>query len=69
MDTSARLGDVVHLVDRALHTTLKERPADYVAAAEAVLFALRVTLEDAGCENPLAVMVAAVEQDRRASRT
>lgn len=58
---SIRLGQVVHLVEQAVHLepTLGSPSTDYVSAAERVLFALRVALEDAGASDPLAVMVAA----------
>lgn len=58
-EESQRLGKVVHLVGQAVHLDPKQ---DYVSAAERVIFALRVALEDAGVEEPLAVMVAAVDQ-------
>lgn len=67
------LGKVVHLVDKALHlepTIGHHSPNSYVSAAERVLYALRIALEDAGAEDPLAVMADAVraqiaENERR----
>lgn len=61
-EESVRLGQVVHLVEQAVHLepTIKGESKDLVSAAERVLFALRVALEDAGAENPVAVMAAAV---------
>lgn len=67
-EESQRLGKVVHLVEQAVHldpTFVAPTSRDYVSAAERVIFALRVALEDAGVEDPLAVMVAAVAQYQR----
>ena len=58
-EESKRLGKVVKLVDQAVRL---EPSQDLVAAAESVLFALRVALEDAGAENPIEVMAQAVRR-------
>jgi uncharacterized protein (DUF2384 family) len=58
-EESQRLGKVVQLVDQAVRL---EPSQNLVAAAEDVLFALRVALEDAGAEEPLVVMVQAIDQ-------
>lgn len=66
-EEAQRNGQAVSLVERALYLepSLKAGPADLVAGAERVLFALRVALEDAGASDPLAVMAEAVARYQR----